>query len=61
MRVGIDKSRSNGFARGIDYLCSCSIQGAGFANSLNAVVLDLDISLLDDLIAFHGEDTGIFE
>ena len=40
VRVGIDKSRSYGLARGIDYLRSCPIQGAGFADGLDAVVLD---------------------
>ena len=61
VRVGIDKSRGYGLACSIDYLCSCPIQGAGFADSLDAVVFNQDVSLLNDFIAFHGDDARIFE
>ena len=59
--VGIDKSRGNGLARSIDHGSSSCIQGSCFSNGLDAVIFDQDVSLLDDLIAFHGDDARIFQ
>ena len=58
--MGVDKSRGDRFARGINDRGRTSSQSAGFADSLDAVVFDQDVSLLDDLIPLHGDDTCIF-
>ena len=61
VRVSVDKSRGDRFARGINDRGRTSIQCAGFADSLDSIVLDQDISLFDDLIPLHGDDACIFE
>ena len=61
VRMGIDKSRGDGFARGIDHFRACSIQSACFAYRFDTVVFDENVSLFDDLIAFHRDDACILK
>ena len=58
--VSIDKSWGNGLACSINHGSSSRIQGSGFSDGLDPVVFDQDVSLFDDLIAFHGDDSCIF-
>ena len=61
VRMGIDKSRGDGFARGIDHFRACSIQGACFSYCFDSVIFNEDVSLFDDLISLHGDNSCILK
>ena len=61
VRVGIDKSWGDGFARGIDHFRACSIQGACFSYCFDSVIFNENISLFDDLISLHGDNSCILK